>query len=289
MEQFFQNVWASTTKFFNELGNDADVILLAVIKIIGILILARIVMAVARRVSRRIVKSRIRRNPLSDSSKKAETMQTVSYSVIKYVVYFFTAMAVLDVIGLGAAVSSMLAAAGIGGIVIALGAQSLVKDVVSGMFMLLENQYAVGEYVKVDDEEGTVDAVTMRTTTINRFTGESVTIPNGSITKVVNYSRNGHLAIIDIPVTYETDIEAAGKIMLEAGLAYKKEHDNILEEPRILGIIECGENNMVIRMVMQVQPLTHWATERALRQAVMEAFAQKGLSSPYPRRVVVNS
>ncbi len=289
MEQFFNNVWTSTEEFLKNLGNDADVILLAIIKIIGILILARIVIVLARRISNRIVKTRIVNKPLSDASKKAGTLKTVSDSVVKYIVYFFSTMAILEVIGLGAAVSSLLAAAGIGGIVIALGAQSLVKDVVSGMFMLLENQYAVGEYIKIEDEEGTVDSVTMRTTTINKFTGESVTIPNGSIGKVINYSRNGHLALIDIPVTYETNIEQAGKIMLDTGLAYKAEHDNILEEPRVVGIIECGDNNMVLRMIVRVAPLTHWETERALRTAVMEAFASHGMASPYPRRVVINS
>ena len=133
-------------------------------------------------------------------------------------------------------VSSLLATAGIGGIALAFGAQNLVRDVVSGMFLLLENLYAVGEYIEIDSEKGTVEAITVRTTRIQRFTGETTTIPNGSITKVTNYSRGDHLAVIDMSISYEADIEKASALMQAEGLAYMQNHDNILEEPHVLGI-----------------------------------------------------
>ena len=289
MESFFSKILKSITDFFDNIGDYADVVLIAIIKIIGIIIVARIIISLSRRVTRRIVKSRIARKPHSTLAKKGETIQTVTDSIVKYAIYFFAVMGILGVLGLGTAVSSMLAAAGIGGIVIALGAQSLVKDVVSGMFMLFENQLTVGEYIKIGDHEGTVDAVTLRTTTIIKFTGEAVTIPNGNISTVVNYSRGGHLAIIDMPVAFDTDIERAGEIMRGAALDYMAGHDNILEEPRVLGIIEFGDSQMVLRMVMRVKPLTHWETERDLRRAVKESFDKYGMAVPYPHRVVINS
>ncbi len=287
MESFFSKILKSITDFFENIGDYADVVLIAIIKIIGIIVIARIIISLSRRVTRRIVKSRIARKPHSTLAKKGETIQTVTDSIVKYGIYFFAVMGILGVLGLGAAVSSMLAAAGIGGIVIALGAQSLVKDVVSGMFMLLENQLTVGEYIKIGDDEGTVDAVTLRTTTIIKFTGEAVTIPNGNIGTIVNYSRGGHLAIIDMPITYDTDIEKAGDLMRTAALDYMAGHDNILEEPRVLGIIEFGDSQMVLRMVMRVKPLTHWETERDLRRAVKESFDKCGVAVPYPHRVVI--
>ncbi len=287
MESFFSRILKSITDFFENIGDYADVVLIAIIKIIGIIVIARIIISLSRRVTRRIVKSRVARKPHSTLAKKGETIQTVTDSIVKYGIYFFAVMGILGVLGLGAAVSSMLAAAGIGGIVIALGAQSLVKDVVSGMFMLFENQLTVGEYIKIGDDEGTVDAVTLRTTTIIKFTGEAVTIPNGNIGTIVNYSRGGHLAIIDMPITYDTDIEKAGDLMRTAALDYMAGHDNILEEPRVLGIIEFGDSQMVLRMVMRVKPLTHWETERDLRRAVKESFDKCGVAVPYPHHVVI--
>lgn len=288
MGSFFTKMWTSITDFFNNISEYADDVLIALIKIIGIIVLARIIIVMLKRVMRRVVKSRMARKPQSTISKKAETVQTVTDSVVKYIIYFFAAMGILDVLGLGSAVSSMLAAAGISGIVIALGAQSLVKDIMSGMFMLFENQLTIGEYVKLGDEEGTIDAITLRTTTIIKFTGESVTIPNGSIGTVVNYSRGGHLAVIDIPISYDTDIEQAGKIMQNAGLDYMAAHDNILEEPHVLGIMKFDDSKMVIRMIIRVAPLTHWETERALRKEIKEAFDKNGVGHPYPHHVVLN-
>lgn len=288
MEDFFLNIKKSIADFFTNIGQYADDALIALVKIVAIIVLARIVIALVRRLTRRIAKSRIDRKPQSAFSKKAETVQTLTNSIVKYLIYFFAVMGILGVLGLGTAVSSMLAAAGIGGIIIALGAQSLVKDIMSGMFMLFENQLIVGEYIKIGDDEGTVEAVTLRTTTIVKFTGEAMTIPNGSIGTVINYSRGGHLAIIDMPISYDTDIEKAGKIMHEAGLDYMAAHDNILEEPRVLGIIEFGDSEMVLRMIMRVQPLTHWETERALRKAIKESFDKNGVAIPYPHRVVLS-
>jgi len=149
--------------------------------------------------------------------------------------------------------------------------------VVSGMFMLFENQYSVGEYVEVDGETGTVEAITVRTTSIRRFTGEVMTIPNGSISKITNYSRSDLLAVVDIPLIYGTDIEKASLIMRRAGLEYMEKHDNILEEPHVLGIIELGDLKLVLRMVARVKPLTHWETERELRRVIATEFQAQGV------------
>lgn len=288
MSKFFSSIWTSITDFFDNIGQYADDALIGLIKIIGIIVLARIIVALVKRVTRRVVKNQTNRKPSSTIAKKAETVQTVTNSIAKYVIYFFAVMGILGVLGLGDVVGSMLAAAGIGGIVIALGAQSLVKDIMSGMFMLFENELTVGEYVKIGDNEGTVEAITLRTTTIIKFTGEAVTIPNGSIDTVINYSRGGHLAIIDMPISYDTDIELAGKVMQDAGLDYMTGHDNILEEPRVLGIIKFDDSQMVLRMVIRVAPLTHWETERALRKLIKEAFDKNGVTIPFPHRVIVN-
>jgi small conductance mechanosensitive channel len=257
------------------------------LKIAVILALSKASIFIVRKIIKKILKRRKTGRPFSVMARKKDTIESVFVSITRYAVYFFAATAILSVLGLSATVSSLITTAGVGGIAIAFGAQSLVKDVVSGMFTLIENQYSVGEYIEVDGEKGTVEAITIRTTSILKFTGEIMTIPNGSITKLINYSRKDMLAVIDIPVAYETDIGKISGIMYDVGLEYMEDHDNILEEPHVLGIIELSDSKMVLRMIIRVKPLTHWETERALRRLIIEKFESSGVSFPYPRRVVL--
>ena len=288
MNDFFTNVWTSVTGFLGDLGNKADEILMALLKIAVVLIFAWLAVRLLRHFIRRILKRRKSKKPISIMAKKADTIETVASSIAKYVIWFLAAAAILGIAGLTSAVGSLLATAGIGGIAIAFGAQSLVKDVTTGFFILMEDQFAVGEYIEVEGEKGTVEAITIRTTRIRRFTGEATTIPNGSITKVTNFSRGDHLAVVDIAVSYEADIEKVSAIMRDTGLEYMKNHDNILEEPHVLGVEKLGESDMTLRMIVRVAPMTHWETERALRRGIREALDSAGIMQPYPHRVMIN-
>ena len=288
MNNFFTNIWTSISDFVANLGKQADDILWALIKIAAIFLLSWLAVRLLRRFIRRLMRRRKGKSPASVMARKADTIETVAGSTAKYLVWFLAIAAILGVLGLTSVVGSMLATAGIGGIAIAFGAQSLVKDVTTGFFILMEGQFAVGEYIEIDGEKGTVEAITIRTTRIRRFTGEITTIPNGIITKVTNYSRGDHLAVVDIDVSYETDIEKVSAILLDTGLEYMKNHDNILEEPHVLGVEKLGDSNMTLRMIVRVKPLTHWETERALRRGIREALDSADIRQPYPRRVVVN-
>jgi small conductance mechanosensitive channel len=115
-----------------------------------------------------------------------------------------------------------------------------------------------------------------------------MTVPNGSISRVTNYSRGDLLAVVDMPVTYGTDLEKASAIMIAAGLEYMEKHDNILEEPHVLGIIELGDSGPVLRMIVRVKPLTHWETERELRRMIQTEFRAQGVDMPYPHRIVLS-
>ncbi len=288
MDSFFTNIWTSITTFWSGLGTHADEILIALIKIAAVLFFAWLSVKLLRLLIRRILGRRKQKKPMSVMAKKADTIETVAGSVSKYIVWFAAVAAVLGIMGLTSAVGSLLATAGIGGVAIAFGAQSLVKDITTGFFILMEDQFAVGEYIEIDGEKGTVESITIRTTSIRRFTGEVTTIPNGSITKVTNYSRGDHLAVIDIPISYEADIETASAIMRSAGLDYMNSHDNILEEPHVIGAEQLGDSSITLRMILRVKPLTHWETERALRIIIREALKSAGLKQPYPRRILMN-
>jgi small conductance mechanosensitive channel len=276
----FQSLW-------DDIGGKTDKIVWTLIQIAAVLIAAALAVNLLRRFIRRLLRRR-KRGPSSVIAKKADTIETVASSAAKYIVWFLAASAILEILNLSSAAGSLLATAGIGGIAVAFGAQSRVKDVATGFFILMEGQFAVGEYVEIDGEKGTVEAITIRTTRIRRFTGETTTIPNGSILKVTNYSRGDHLAVIDIVLPYGADIEKAGAIMRDTGLEYMKNHDNILEEPHVLGVEALGETGVTLRMILRVKPLTHWEAERALRRAVREALDVAGIPQPYPRRVVTS-
>lgn len=288
MGQFFTNIWSSITKYFSELGSNADKILLGIVKIAAIIIAAKLFAYIFNRIIRKALKRARAKNPESQLAKKSETIESVSRSASKIVIYFVALMGILGVLGLGATVSSLLATAGIGGIAIAFGAQSLVKDVVAGFFMLFEDQFSVGEYVEIDGEKGTVEAITVRTTKIKRFSGETTIIPNGSINKVSNYSRGNSLAIISMSIAYNSDISKVTEIMQKAGDEYKKEHENVLEEPHVLGVTDMNASDMVIKMIMRVEPLTHWVVQRELTRIIKEEFDKNGVEIPFPHRVVIN-
>jgi|AGTN01.2.fsa_nt_gi Small-conductance mechanosensitive channel len=288
MKDFFSNIWTSLADFADSFGKQADEILVTLIKIAAVCVFAWLAAGLLRRFIRRVIRRRKGKSPSSAMAKKAGTIETVAGSVAKYLVWFLAVAAILGILGLTSAVGSLLATAGIGGIAIAFGAQGLVKDITTGFFILMEDQFAVGEYVDIEGEKGTVEAITIRTTRIKRFTGEVTTIPNGSIAKVTNYSRGDHLAVIDIAIPCDADIEKASAIMRDTGLDYKNNHDNILEEPHVLGVEQFGDSNITLRMIIRVKPLTHWETERALRRSVREALDSAGLKQPYPRRVVIN-
>ena len=288
MGQFFSNIWESIRDYFSELGSNADVILLGLFKIIAIIVAAKLLAYIFIRVIRRALKRTREKKPESQLAKKSETIESVSRSASKIIIYFVALMGILGVLGLGATVSSLLATAGIGGVALAFGAQSLVKDVVSGFFMLFEDQYSVGEYVEIDGEKGTVKEITVRTTKIKRFTGETTIIPNGSISKVSNFSRGDSLAVISMSIAYDSDIDKVAGIMQGAGEEYQKEHENVLEEPHVLGVTDMNESSMTIKMIMRVEPLTHWAVQRELTKKIKEEFDKNGVEIPFPHRVVIN-
>ncbi len=288
MGQFFTNIWNSIVEYFTNLGSNADQILIGIVKIVLIIIVAKLASVFVRRLIVRSLKRRKEKKPKSQLAIKSKTIESVAKSTSKVVIYVIAMMTILSVLGLGGTVTSLLATAGIGGIAIAFGAQSLVKDLVAGIFMLFEDQFSVGEYIEAGGEKGTVEAVTIRTTKIHRFSGETAIIPNGKIDKVINYSRGDHLAIIGMSIAYESDVIKASEIMKAVGDEYKKSHDNVIEEPQVLGVTELGESDMVIKMIMRVKPLTHWLTEREVMMLIKQEFDKNGIDIPYPHRVVIN-
>ncbi len=260
----------------------------AVIDVALTFLFAWLLVRLIRAVVRRALKAG---KPTADDTraKRLETAATLTVSAARYAIYFLAAAAAIGQLGLTASMTSLLTAAGIGGVIVGIGAQSLVKDVVSGFFMLFEDQFSVGDMVTAAGMTGTVTAIALRTTTIRSYTGELTVIPNGSITTLTNYSRTNTLALVDMPVSYGEDAQKALSLMLEEAKAY---HDEIGEtamaEPEIVGATKAENGVLLLRVSMLVKPLEHWRVQRALTLRIGERFAKEGIRLPYSHVTVVS-
>ena len=149
--------------------------------------------------------------PLRHSERRENTLLKLLENTLAYVVYFSAILAVLAEFSID--VRGLLAGAGVLGLAVGFGAQSLVKDVITGFFIIFENQFSVGDYVKIGTAEGIVEEIGLRTTKIKSFTGEVSILPNGTISQVVNYSMENSLAIVDVAIPFEVGVEKTEKLI----------------------------------------------------------------------------
>ncbi len=223
---------------------------------------------------------------LKIDEQKAKTMEVLLINILRYVIGFVAIVMILEQCGVE--IGPLLTAAGVGGVAIAFGAQSLVRDIITGFFILFEDQYAVGDYVTIGEATGTVEEMGLRITKIRGYKGEINIIPNGQVDKVTNYSRSNSLAIVDMGIAYESDIDRASGIMKVTAEAFAQEHHEVVEPPEVLGVMELGDSQVVIRLIARTQPMKHWGVERELRKQIKLEFDRQGIEIPYPHRVMVN-
>lgn len=254
--------------------------------ILLVCLVAKIVSKILHRISDRAFRRRIEKT--GDAS-HYNTLSRLFHHGITALVWFFAITAILSLLGLTGTVYSMLATAGIGGIAIGLGAQSLIKDVISGGFLLGEQQIAVGDYVTLAGLTGTVEDINMRTTRLRAGSGELHVIPNGIIDVVTNFSRGTNRALVDVPMPYDADPEQILSLLKEAMAAFAVNNTSLVSPPEVLGIVEYGNSAIMLRIIAHCKDLEHWQTERAIRAAVLKAFEQKGISIPYPTIVLAHA
>lgn len=183
----------------------------------------------------------------------------------------------------------LIAGAGIAGIALGFGAQSIVKDFLSGFFMLVEDQYAVGDIIDIGEAAGVVEAISLRATQVRDVNGTLWYVPNGEIHRVANKSQVWARAVLDIEVAYDTEIEKATRVIKEVADAVWEEHlsnATIIEEPEIWGVEQFGESAIVIRLVVKTEPGEQFMTGRAIRGRLVDAFEREGIKIPFPQRVV---
>lgn len=272
--------------YFFSKSIDLDAIVQKIISIIFI----SIIMYFSIRIGNKLIKKFVDRQVASKTSfslepQKALTIGEVLKSVLKYTVY---------IIGIGCMLYDILAKIPValvsaGGFAIGLGAQSLVKDLINGFFVLFEDQYGVGDHVTIGQFSGIVESIGIRTTVLRDFTGDLHLIPNGSVLEVTNHSRGDIRFIVDVQIAYEENIDAAIEVIKKTSTLFEEKHqDKLRSEIDVLGVLSLNASGVTIRVVGRSEPLSQWEMERELRKDIKIALDEAGIEIPYPKTAIIN-
>ena len=221
------------------------------------------------------------------SAARATTLSHLLRSATGVVVWTIAGVMILG--ELGVALGPLIAGAGIAGVALGFGAQSLVKDFISGTFMLIEDQYGVGDIIDAGEASGTVEAVSLRTTRLRDVNGTVWHIPNGNILRIGNMSQQWARALLDVSLATDTDVDHAQDVIKRVADSVWNDagwHGEILEEPEVWGVERLGPDAIVIRLVVKTKPSEQFTVMRELRRRLLEAFAVEGVELPDPGRVV---
>ena len=217
------------------------------------------------------------------SIKRAETLSQVFSHVTIVLISLIGGMLILGEMGIS--IAPILAAAGVVGVAVGFGAQSLIKDYFTGFFLLLEDQIRHGEVVEIGDKKGKVEEVTLRHVRLRDFEGSVHFIPNSSITTVTNKSRDYSYAVIDIGVAYRENVDQVYEVMRNVAIDMRcapKFKDSIIDDLEIAGIENLADSAVIIRCRFKVQPLEQWDVRREFLYRIKHAFDLAGIEIPYP-------
>ena len=254
------------------------------IRILFILLLMYFAIKIGNRIINKFVQRQIKSNAkFSMDTQKALTIGEVLKSILKYMTYFIGGAMLLSKYFSGISV----ALASVGGFAVGFGAQSLVKDIINGFFVLFEDQYGVGDHITIGKYTGIVESIGIRTTTIRDFTGDIHLIPNGCIVQVTNHSRGNMRFMVDIDIAYEEDINNAINIIKNLCEKFKEENEDVTDPIEVLGVNSLNESSITIRIVGRSKPLMQWKMERELRKEIKLELDKYGIEIPYSKTEII--
>lgn len=231
---------------------------------------------------------RVHREATREQQTKSQTLIAVathSGQVVIGVVAVFMALRELAF-----DITPLIASAGIAGLALGLGAQTVIRDFLAGFLIILEDQYAVGDVIKVGEHSGTVERIDLRRTVIRNLEGSLINIPNSEVRIVANMTRGWSRVVLDVEVAYEDDPKKAQQALLQVAdhLAKDPEYSLlIVEPPQVLGIESLSAGSLRLRLMVKTQPTKQWAVGRELRARVREAFRTQGINLAHPVQTVV--
>ena len=226
----------------------------------------------------------------AEASRRAARMSSISKvitSTANVAVWVIAGLLVLEELGVN--IGPLLAGAGITAAALSFGAQSMIKDMIAGLFILIEDQYGIGDVIDLGEAVGTVEKISFRATRLRGLDGTVWHVSNGIPERVGNFSKLWSVALVDVDVAYDSDLTAAGEIILRTAeelVAGPEWVNDIVEPPTLLGVETLGADGITLRLLTKVRPGVHWGLQRALRLAIKDALDEAGVEIPFPQRTV---
>lgn len=201
-------------------------------------------------------------------------------SIVRYIIYFIAIILILQEFSIDT--TSIIAGAGILGLAIGVGAQSLIKDIITGFFVILEDQYAIGDYITSGDMTGFVEEIGFRVTKLRDSNGVLHIIPHGLITKVTNYSRGDMVATVLVPVLYEANLAQVLSLLEQVCAEIGTTMPEIIDAPKVIGVVEFRSTELIVQIAARTVPLEQRKVETVLRQRIKTVFDEAGIPMPVP-------
>lgn len=254
--------------------------------LIGSLLLIRLLRAVSDRILRLMANGG--EPTVTEREKRGRTLASLLRTVGTTTILVIAVMMVFRDIGLD--ITPLVAGAGVVGLAIGFGAQSLIKDIIAGTFILLEDQFHVGDVIQAAGVGGQVERITLRTTVVRDLKGAVHFIPNGEIKVVSNLTKEWSRTVLEISVSYEEDVDRVLRVLTEIGQGLTADEafgKLVLEPPQVLGVEALADSQVTIRILVKTLPLKQWDVARELRKRIKARFDDEGIQIPYPHRVVI--
>ena len=255
----------------------------------GFVVTATVVLAVvAYRLSGGVIDRLLR--PLEGATdypakvQRARTLAPLMRNAALYTLSFVALVVILREVGVD--MQALLVSAGVLGLAVGFGAQPLIKDVIAGFFILFEGLIGVGDVIEVGSHTGTVEAIGLRVTQVRMLNGALRVIPNGELTQFANYNRGWARAVVDVGVSYETDVRHALDVLEQTARQWARETGAALDTPQAQGIIRFSDSDLVLRVLVKVEASRRFDAEIELRRRIKEAFEREHVRLPTPQRVV---
>jgi small conductance mechanosensitive channel len=253
---------------------------------IGSILLIRLLRAVAERIPNLMAAGG--EPGITEREKRARTAASLIRTVGTTLVVIVAVMMAFREIGLD--ITPLIAGAGVAGLAIGFAAQSLIKDIIAGFFILLDDQFHVGDVIQAAGVSGQVEQMTLRMTIIRDLQGTVHFIPNGEIKVVSNLTKEWSRAVLEIGVGYEEDVDRVIALLSEIGRSLAEDESFgklVLEPPQVLGVEALTDSQVTIRMLTKTVPFKQWEVARELRRRIKTRFDREGIRTPYPHRVII--
>jgi small-conductance mechanosensitive channel len=260
------------------------------VKILVILIVAYIAHLVFKKVTTKVIEKIVVSDGSADpkaEEKREKTLIKIFHGTIHVVLVIVVIMMILSEIGVD--IGPLIAGAGIIGLAIGFGGQYLVKDVINGLFIILENQYRVGDGVDIAGLAGTVEDITLRKTVLRDANGIVHHVPNGQISTVSNKTLGTSKINIDVGVGYDTDIAKLEEVINQVGKEMFEDEElkkDLLEAPKFLRVNQLGDSAVIVKIVAEVKPGSQWSLSGELNKRILERFREEGIEIPFPQIAV---